>query len=350
MPSLKPCLLIAVAVLAYVAVPAAAAEDTPTGPSAEQIAKWIEQLDAEGFADREAATRKLTAAGKAAIPALAKAATDDSVEASSRSLQLLRKLLDSSDAATKAAAKEALGKIAAANHPTASARAEEAIRPPQPAPPAQPPGGIAIAVQSIGVKNVNGVKEITVTEGNKTVQINDDPQKGIKVTVTETDNAGNVTTRTVEAKDADGLKQQDKEAHELYKKYGQGNAGGAFNLQIIGGGIQGGGGRIQIQPGGGGIQIQPRAIPAMPRAIPAVPGGLRRMPQAQIILRQLQNVGRQLDRLPKETEQTEETKKALGQIEEELKRLSEQVKQRIAGEEEKPEEGAGEGEEASEDG
>ena len=107
-------------------------------PSAEELAKLVAQLDAPRFADRQAATEKLAAVGKPAIGALAKAAVGDSPEVTGRAIGLLAKLLESSDQATKAAARTALETIAKSDRPAASSRAQELLKPQ----PEQMPGGM----------------------------------------------------------------------------------------------------------------------------------------------------------------------------------------------------------------
>src|SRR5262245_57997902 len=84
------------------------------------IADLIKQLDADSFSDRQEATSLLVDKGKEAIDALKGAATGESAEASTRAFEILRKHLESKDAELKAAAKEALQKIAAGD--TAAAR------------------------------------------------------------------------------------------------------------------------------------------------------------------------------------------------------------------------------------
>lgn len=94
--------------------------------------------------------------------------------------------------------------------------------------------------KKVSVKEVNGVKEIEAEEDGRKVKINDDPNKGIKVEITESKD-GKETTKKYEAKSADELKKMHPDAHELYEKYNKGNA------------------IIQIQVNGP-IQIQAREI------------------------------------------------------------------------------------------
>jgi len=295
-------------------------------PSAEEIARWIEQLDADEFSRREKATAKLTAAGEAAIAALTESATSDRLEVSGRSVRILRELLQSPHAKTKAAAKEALEKIARANHPTSSPRAEEAIRPPAEAP-APWPAGIVLTTTSVSVKNVNGVKEITVSENGRKISIKDDPKQGIQVEITET-KGGRQVTRTVQAKDAEDLKKQDKEAYDLYKQYSQGNAGGAIQLQIQAGGIAPGG-RIRIQPG---------IRPVFPQPIQILPGRPDLTPAKRIeaATRQLQLLGKQLQRYTQDAEKTDELRQALEKFEKELQKQLAEMEARLKEKTEEP--------------
>ena len=101
--------------------------DAATAPQAAEataadIAAWIKQLDADKFADRQEASEKLYAAGKAAIPASAEAAAGPSLEVTVRSIDLLQRFLDSPDKAIKDAATAGLEKIAKSDKPNAARR------------------------------------------------------------------------------------------------------------------------------------------------------------------------------------------------------------------------------------
>jgi hypothetical protein len=104
------------------------AEESGRTAPPQPIAQWIKELDDDRFSVREAATRKLAAAGKEAVAALAAAADGDSPEVTHRSLGILRRLFLSSDASTTAAAKAALLKLAASKNAAVAERAEEALR------------------------------------------------------------------------------------------------------------------------------------------------------------------------------------------------------------------------------
>ncbi len=319
-------LLLAVPVPAAEKDAEAAAERSKDAP-ADAVGPLIEQLDDDAFSKREAASRKLTEAGKTAIPALAEAALGDSLEVSTRSMRILRDLLESPDEETKTAARKALEKIAESNHPSSSPRAKEAIRPEAELPVWQP-GNIAIAVRnSISVSNVNGVKTISVSENGRKIKIQDDPKKGIKVEVTET-KGGKQVTRTTEAKNADELKKKNKEAFDLYKQYGKGGAMGRA-IQF----------RIQAAAVPGGIQIQP-IQPAIPRAlgqrIQVLPGRPKLDPAKRIeaVTRQLRRLGKEFDKAIEDAEETAELQNALEQFQKELKKQLAELEKQLEKEDE----------------
>lgn len=219
------------ATLLLLAVPAFAADDG-------EIPRLIRQLDADEFAERQAATQKLQELGKAALPALEEATVGDSREASTRAFEILKTHLDKGVGDVKEAAKEALGRIAKGNNPAAAKRADEMLKP-APTPKTDPAAPVAPALRIAGVplriavagagakrvttKSVNGVKDIDVEEGERKIKIHDDPAKGIEVEVTEKKD-GKDATEKYEAKNADELKTKHPEAHKLYEQYKDGGA------------------------------------------------------------------------------------------------------------------------------
>lgn len=78
----------------------------------EQIATWIQALDADRFSDRESATEQLVAVGRRAIPALLKEAGQDNLEVVTRVVFVLQQLAISSKPGTEASAHEALRELA----------------------------------------------------------------------------------------------------------------------------------------------------------------------------------------------------------------------------------------------
>ncbi len=84
--------------------------------SAADIERWIEQLDAADIAEQQVAFRKLYAAGRDAIPAIAEAGGGKNPDVADRAINILQHFLESPDKVTMMAAKEALEKVADANN------------------------------------------------------------------------------------------------------------------------------------------------------------------------------------------------------------------------------------------
>jgi hypothetical protein len=234
--------------------------------SPEEIAKLVKQLDDDQFASRQAASKRLEAIGVPAISALAKAAVGTSAEVTSRSIDVLGKLLDSPDESVRLPARVTLENIAKGENANAADRAKQAIEARKPNRPAQAglgnvviQGGIRIAAlnivaggaggaQKVSVRNNDGVRDIDVEETSRKIKIHDDPAKAITVEVTETKDGKETTTKS-EAKDADDLKKKAPEAFKVYKQYAQNNQGAAgIQLQIAGGNNVGGGMVVGPQP------------------------------------------------------------------------------------------------------
>ena len=304
---------------------AAVLADDPAPADEAQIAKFIEQLDAPRFADRQDAQQKLAEAGKAALPAVEKASQSENREVSGRALEVLERHFKGNDEQLQAAAKESLERLAKHQSESVARRAKDIVSPPQPPmPPAVPNvpnlriGGARIQIQvggnaggnfrKVTVKNVNGVKETEVEENGRKLKIVDDPANGIKVDVTETKD-GKETTKKYEAKNAEELKTKHPEAYQLYEEFGKGPAG----LQIQG---------IRIGPGG--------AVP-IPGAVPAA----RNIRRAKILRPDeldeakgkvqdaLKDLDSSLDTLRKEAEKNGELKGVIEKTEAAKKRLEE---------------------------
>src|SRR5262249_54111570 len=82
-------LALALPLVLAVSPPASAAPATP--PTADQVARWVEQLGDNDFATRQKASQRLWEAGKAAEPALARAAQSDDPEVRRRASEILDK-------------------------------------------------------------------------------------------------------------------------------------------------------------------------------------------------------------------------------------------------------------------
>jgi hypothetical protein len=230
-------------------------KDKPSAaPTALQIAQWIKDLDSDDFQVRQQATGRLIAAGKHAAGQVAKAAEGESAEVTARCMDILAKLLQSTDAETKTQAKQALEGLTKSKNAALARQATALVNPVKPAAetprdPALPgaiPGapriggfGIAGPGMRVSVKNVDGNKTIEAEEGGKKTKIEESAKGGIKVEVTETVD-GKEKVSKYEAKDAEELKKKHPEASALYEKYSKFAPGIAVRFGIGGGAIPGG--------------------------------------------------------------------------------------------------------------
>jgi hypothetical protein len=250
----------------------ALAQDPPAKAAADEIARLIKDLDSAEFPVREKATERLVEIGAPAIAPLAKAVQGESLEVTARGVEVLRKLLEKPE--TKEAAHKALDEVARSPNKSAARRADAILNPdktaatpplPAPAPnapglrPQLPPGvrlqlqGLAVGANvRISVKNAGGNKTIDVDDNGKKIQIEEDAGGAIKMSVTETVD-GKEKSSKYEAKSADELKKNHPEAHKLYEKYKDGVVG---NIQIRA--VPG----VPLLPGPPGLQVPGLANPA----------------------------------------------------------------------------------------
>ena len=119
----------------------AAAQVAYGAPS--DVGRFVEQLDAPGFAERQEASRKLSEAGKAVFPEIEKAAETGSREVASRAVEILRRHFKGGDLETKEAAQVALERLAKSGNAAAARQAADALNP-------QP-------VAAIPPPNINGI-------------------------------------------------------------------------------------------------------------------------------------------------------------------------------------------------
>jgi hypothetical protein len=110
------------------AVSATAADDAaPAAAAADEIAAWIEQLSAEQFAQREAATRSLAGAGRGAIEPLTQAIGRGDLEVGSRAVEILREMLGGDDVELAADAERTLESLAEGMDPAIASLAEATL-------------------------------------------------------------------------------------------------------------------------------------------------------------------------------------------------------------------------------
>ncbi len=208
---------------------------TPT-VTPEELEKLVQQLDADSFSDRQAASQRLAELGRSAIDALIRAAASESLEANVRALDILKKHLDSQDAELKKSAKEALEKIAVGPRAPSARRAKDILKAYEEREKLQQqaanvPGRIHVMAQAQmmggqGVRRVqvvNGVKTIEGEDKDGKFRIVEDPKEGITVELSRKKDNKEVTEK-FQAKNAEELQKKHPQAYEVYKRHSQ--AGG----------------------------------------------------------------------------------------------------------------------------
>jgi len=198
------------------------AEAKPAPELIGDVAPLIKQLDHDEFAQREAAGKKLAKMGAIAIPALVEVAKGKSPEASMRAFDIIVRHYKGSDEEVKKTATSALQKIVESGK-SFSFRAKQALKPTKPAPRDGAPflgriDGNEGLQRRVAISVQNGVKQIDVEEDDRQVKILDDPQKGIKIEITE-EKEGKKETKNYEAENVKELKEKHLEAHKLYQQY-----------------------------------------------------------------------------------------------------------------------------------
>ena len=103
----------------------AAAQDA--SPTPEQIAAWVQDLGAERFTKRDAATKELIATGSGAIEPLMAGIAEHGLEVTTRGIYVLQQLAVAGDEATETSARTSLEKIAATRVTAAARHARDAL-------------------------------------------------------------------------------------------------------------------------------------------------------------------------------------------------------------------------------
>lgn len=194
----------------------------------QTIRRWIRQLDANRYAERQQAADELAKVGKEAIPAIEKAALTGTGEVASRSVDLLKGYAGSPDDETSSMAYSSLKRLAASGNQTAGYLAEEAIEqlkrklgpnrivdgePDQP--PVLPPGNFN---RSVRISNdLNGDKLVDVTENGERVVAKTMADGGVSVTW----HLPGGKQRTVEAESIDKLQEKDQKAFAKFQELNQ---------------------------------------------------------------------------------------------------------------------------------
>lgn len=218
-------LLATLAVVLATGLPAGLPEARAEGPLAEVIPGLIKDLNADEFAARQEATRRLRALGEAAIKPLAEAAKQGSFEVRSRAMGILETHFRDGSSQLKSAAEAALRELAANSDTTAGKLAGNVLRPaPTPQNPFQRGGGIQIARAALPVRPGGFNRTIRAVVDGKKITINITPNS-VKVAIEEPAADGKpAKTKTYLAKNAAELKQKHPDAYKYYEKYAGGIA------------------------------------------------------------------------------------------------------------------------------
>ncbi|MEO1618114.1 MAG: hypothetical protein AAFV88_19830, partial [Planctomycetota bacterium] len=195
----------------------------------QQIDKWVEQLGHQRLTERIKAEKKLIAAGKEAIPALAKAALAGNRATIEKSIDVLGKLTQAKDEKTQEAAKITLQMLSESDQPSTAERAKIALNTKEADgikpfegwnKPGNPFAGGGNMNRSVSTSNINGLRTISVKEGPLETTIQE--LRGGKILAQVT---GGEKPIELIAKNAEDLKKKLPEAAALYERYAKGNRG-----------------------------------------------------------------------------------------------------------------------------
>jgi hypothetical protein len=202
-----------------------------------EIDELVAQLDHERLTKRQQAQKKLLSMGKAAIPALAKAALSGKRETIEKSIDVLGKLAQSKDEETKDAARVTLQMLSESEQPSTADRAKlalnskeaEAIKPFEGwDKPGNEFAGGGQMNRSVSVSSVNGVRSINVKEGGRETSIQELAGGKLFVSIT-----GGEEPIELTAKNLDDLKKKQPEAAALYEQYAGGKMPAGFNFPAM---------------------------------------------------------------------------------------------------------------------
>ncbi len=102
-------------------------QEAAASPTPAEITQWVQQLGADQYFVRAAATRNLIGAGAAAVAPVAEVASGRGLEVTARAVYVLQELALSADEGTSHKSRQALEKIAAVRVTAAARRARQAI-------------------------------------------------------------------------------------------------------------------------------------------------------------------------------------------------------------------------------
>ena len=241
----------------------AAKEKPSEATPATHIDDWVAQLGSERLTERSKAEKRLVAAGKQAIPALAKAALAGNRATIEKSIDVLGKLAQSKDEETKEAARITLQMLSESDQPSTAERAKVALSTKEADgikpfegwdKPGNPFAGGGNMNRSVSMSNINGLRTISVKEGPLETTLQELRGGRILAQIT-----GGEEPVELIAKNAEDLKQKLPDAAALYEQYTSGNQAGnqgpamlfpGFNFGNMTGGQQTFNSSVTIQGGG----------------------------------------------------------------------------------------------------
>lgn len=236
------------------------ADDKPAeATQLQQVDEWVSQLGHERLTERIKAEKQLIAAGKDAIPALAKAALAGNRDTIEKSIDVLGKLAQSKDEDTKEAARITLQMLSESDQPSTAERAKIALNTKEadgikPFAGWDKPGnqfaGGGQMNRSVSVSSINGLRTISVKEGPIETTLQEFPGGRIRAQIT-----GGEKPVELVAINAEDLKKKLPTAAALYEQYASDNQGPAmlfpgFGSGNVGGGQQAFSSTVNIQGGG----------------------------------------------------------------------------------------------------
>ena len=203
-----------------------------------EISQLVEQLNADAFADRRTANRRLLEIGLPAIEQLSKAIQQGDREQSTRAMSILARFYNGPSQEARLAAQEAFTELSESSNAALAARANAVLNPsvesPRPIMKRVPAQVVAPQqgqfnfqfqfgngakmkggnVRRISTKVVNGVRDVTAKENGRTVKIHEEPGKKLTVEIKQ-----DGKTEKFEATDIDQLRKQNPKAARVYDEY-----------------------------------------------------------------------------------------------------------------------------------
>ena len=192
----------------------------------EDLTSLLESLSGDDFAKRQHASLRLLAAGEAGMNAVSEKADSDDLELSIRCVSILEMGLKAVDYGTKTAARQALIRLTKSTRKSVAQHALRALQPEEEN--AQQPvrRGRGIPPNIFPGFNNNRAanpafarrRTMNINSNGKSIQIQEAPEVGVKVTITETIN-GDKFVKIYSARDEAELQKDYPEGHQLYAKY-----------------------------------------------------------------------------------------------------------------------------------